>query len=148
MPKHKVKFSEFDEYFWKEIAPREARKNQEKWEQNRAHQNHLDMLSERIRWAKKYYSAETSSCALSSIQEHSSSFPKQNSNFRNQNLNFGINELLPQITNHQTPIFPNSPQELNSQVENPQEKSSQKLFTQEPSISKLSISNFSLYFAL
>ena len=146
MPKPKVKFGEFDEYFWKEIAPREARKNREKWEKNRAHQNHLDRLSERIRWAKKYYSTETSPCALSSTQEHSSYFPKQNSNFKNQNLNFGINELLPQITNHQTPIFPNSPQELNSQVENPQEKSSQKLFTQEPSISKLSISNFSLLF--
>ena len=76
MPRPKVKFGEFDEYFWKVIAPREAQKNREKWEQNRAHQNYLDMLSERIRWAKKYYSTETSPCALSSIQEHSSSFPK------------------------------------------------------------------------
>ena len=78
MPKPKVKFGEFDEYFWKEIAPREARKNREKWEQDRAHQNHLDRLSERIRWPKKYYSTETSPSAPSSTQEHPSSFPKQN----------------------------------------------------------------------
>ena len=30
MPKPKVKFGELDEYFWKEIAPREARKNRKK----------------------------------------------------------------------------------------------------------------------
>ena len=55
MPRPKVKFGEFDEYFWKLIAPREAQKNREKWEQNRAHQDHLDRLSERSEWAKKYY---------------------------------------------------------------------------------------------
>ena len=61
MPRPKVKFGEFDEYFWKVIASREARKNQEKWEQNWAHQDHLDRLTERSEWAKKYYSNESSS---------------------------------------------------------------------------------------
>ena len=29
MPRPKVKFGEFDEYYWRVIAPREAQKNQE-----------------------------------------------------------------------------------------------------------------------
>ena len=63
MDRPKVKFGEFDEYFWKVIAPREARKNGEKWEQNRVHQDHLDRLSERSEWTKKYYSNESFSSA-------------------------------------------------------------------------------------
>ena len=63
MHRPKVKFGEFDMYFWKVIASREARENREKWEQDRAHQDHLNRLSERSEWAKKYYGSESSSSA-------------------------------------------------------------------------------------
>ena len=99
----KVKFGEFDEYFWKVIAPREAQENQEKWEQDRAHQDHLDRLSERSEWAKKYYSNESSSSA----QEQPPNFSNQNSNSQSQDLNVAINEHLPQLNNYQSSIFPN-----------------------------------------
>ena len=95
MPRPKVKFGEFDEYFWKAIAPRKARENREKWEQDRAHQNHQDRLLERSRWAKKYYGSEFSSSSSSLAQEHSQSLANQNSNSQNQDLNLAINEHLP-----------------------------------------------------
>ena len=103
MDRPKVKFGEFDEYFWKVIAPREAQKNREKWEQDRAHQDHLDRLSERSEWAKKYYSNESSSSA----QEQPPDSLNQNSNSQNQDLNLAINEHLPQSNNYQSSIFPN-----------------------------------------
>ena len=111
MPRPKVKFSEFDEYYWRVIANHKARESRERWEQDRAHQDHLDKLLERNRWAKKYYGSESSSSSAPT-QKHSQNVPNQNSNPQDQILNFVINDHLPSLNNQPPLILPIFSQEL------------------------------------